>query len=91
MPLRDRAALHEWGRREDPAYSTWQVVNLWVERLASSPWQAPSVPFPELCDPPNYEVRVAEVPDSGGVDVFYRREFADETVDLIWVGRLPST
>jgi hypothetical protein len=67
------------GRREDPSYSTWQVVNLWVEDLASAPWQAPSTPFPELSDLPNYEVRIAEVPNSDGVEVFYRREFTGET------------
>lgn len=62
-----------------------------VEGLGSAPWQAPSTPFLELSDPPEYEVRVAEVPGSGGVEVFYRREFASEVVDLIWVGRLPGS
>lgn len=90
MPLRDRSALREWERREDPTYSTWQVVNLWVEGLSSAPWQAPSTPFAELSDLPNYEVRIAEVPNSDGIEVFYRREFAGELVDLIWVGRLPD-
>jgi hypothetical protein len=87
--LRDVSALDEWGRREDPPYSTWQLVSLWIAGLATAPWQAPSTPFPELSELPEYEVRVAEVPGSGGVEVFYRREFADEAVDVIWVGRLP--
>ena len=91
MPLRDVAALDEWGRRENPPYSTWRIVNLWVDDLDSAPWQAPSTPFPELSDLPNYEIRIAEVPDSNGVEVFYRREFAGEIVDLIWVGRLPGS
>lgn len=91
MSLRVVSALDEWGRREDPPYSTWRIVNLWVEGLGSAPWQAPSAPFPELSALPEYEVRVAEVPDSGGVEVFYRREFASEVVDLIWVGRRPDS
>jgi len=90
VPLRERSALYEWGRRENPPYLTWQIVNLWIERLELSPWQAPSTPFPELSNLPQYEVRVAEVPNSDGVEVFYRREFIGEIVDLIWVGRLPT-
>jgi hypothetical protein len=90
VPFRDVFALDEWGRREDPPYSTWHLVNSWIEGLDSAPWQAPSTPFPELSDLPDYEVRVAEVPDSGGVEVFYRREFAGEIIDLIWIGRLPN-
>ena len=90
MPLRERSAFYEWGGRENPKYLTWQIVNLWIERLELSPWQAPSTPFPELSDLPQYEVRVAEVPNSDGVEVFYRREFIGEIVDLIWDGRLPT-
>ena len=90
MPLRDTSALEAWARREDPPYSTWRLVSEWIAALDSAPWQAPSVPFPELSDPPDYEVRTAEIPDSGGVEVFYRREFERDTVDLIWVGRLPA-
>jgi hypothetical protein len=66
------------------------LVSAWIRALDSAPWQAPSVPFPELSDPPRYEVRTAEIPDSGGVEVFYRREFAGEAIDLIWIGRLPT-
>jgi hypothetical protein len=91
VPLRDVSALDEWGHREDPPYSMWRIVTLWIEGLGSAPWQAPSVPFPELSAPPVYEVRLAEVPGSGGVEVFYRREFASEVVDLIWVGQLPDS
>ncbi|MHB8290083.1 MAG: hypothetical protein ACYDEY_12765 [Acidimicrobiales bacterium] len=65
-------------------------MNLWIEGLAWAPWQAPSTPFPELSDLPNYEVRIAEVPNSDGVEIFRRREFTEEIVDLIWVGCLPG-
>jgi hypothetical protein len=84
-------ALEKWGLRENPPYSTWQLVSRWTEGLAIAPWQAPSVPFEELSDRPNYEVRIAEIPDSGGIEVFYRREFDGEIIDLIWVGRLPES
>ena len=47
-----------------------------------------SVPFPEISDPPTYEIRMAEIPGTDGVEVFYRRRFADELVDLVWVGRI---
>jgi hypothetical protein len=82
VPLRDISALDEWGRHDDPPYSIWRIVSLWVEGLGSGPWQAPSAPFPELSALPDYEVRVAEVPESNGVEVFYRREFASEVVDF---------
>jgi len=64
VSLRDIAALEEWGRRDNPPYSTWQLVSLWVDGLSSAPWQAPSMPFPELSNLPDYEVRISEVPDS---------------------------
>jgi len=73
VPLRDSDALHEWARRQDPP----------VAGLASKPWLAPSVPFEELSDRPRYEVRYAELPDTGGVVVFHRRYFDGEIVDLI--------
>jgi hypothetical protein len=62
----------------------------WVEGLAATPWQAPSAPFPEISDPPNFEYRTAEVPGTDAVEVFYRHHFADGLVDLVWVGRLPA-
>jgi hypothetical protein len=88
VPLRDTAALEEWGERENPPYLTWRIVSEWITGLAAAPWQAPSVPFPELSDPPRYEVRTAEVPDTDGVEVFYRRTFTGEVIDLVWIGRL---
>jgi hypothetical protein len=37
VPLRDRSALHDWGRRENPPYLVWQLVNLWIEGLNHAP------------------------------------------------------
>lgn len=88
MPLRDVAALEEWAERADPPISVWRIVNDWVDGLGSSPWQAPSVPFPELSDQPRYELRTAEILGTDGVEVVYRREYDGEMVDLVWVGRL---
>jgi len=39
-----------------------------------------------MSDLPHYEIRSAKVPGAGGVEVFYRREYNGEIVDLIWVG-----
>ena len=90
MPLRDTDALEEWAQRENPPYMTWRIVSAWVSSLESTPWQAPSVPFPELSDLPNFEVRIAQIPGTDGIEVFYRRTFSGEVIDLIWVGRTPS-
>lgn len=79
--------MDDWARREDPPYSVWQKVSGWVARVASAPWQYPSQPIPELSDQPLYELRTAELADTGGVEVFYRREYDGKIVDLIWVGR----
>ena len=83
VPLRDIDALHDWATRRDPPYSIWMIVSSWVAGLDSTPWQAPSVPFEELSDRPRYEVRYAELPDTGGAVVFYRRYFDGEIVDLM--------
>lgn len=89
MPLRDIDALDEWARRENPPYATWRNVNEWVQSLADAPWRAPSVPFPELSDPPIYEYRTAVVPGTDGVEIIFQRYFDGEIVDLIWVGQFP--
>ena len=44
--------------------------------------------FPELSDPPHYEVRYAEIPATDGVTVFYRRVFDGEFVDIIDVAQV---
>jgi hypothetical protein len=56
-----------------------------VAELDSTAWLAPNVPFEELSDPPRYEVRYAEPPDTNGVVIFYRRYFDGEIVDLMEV------
>lgn len=48
----------------------------------------PAFPFPELSDPPHYEVRYAEIPATDGVTVFYRRVFDGEFVDIIDVAHV---
>ena len=82
MPLRDTAAFDEWVERANPSKELSEPVWEWIQGLEGTPWQAPSVPFPELSDQPDYEVRSAEV---GGVDVFYRHEYATGNVDLIGI------
>ena len=47
----------------------------------------PEHAVPELSFQPDFETRSAEVPDSGGIEVFYRHEYATGEVDLLWVGR----
>ncbi len=66
----------------------WRLVNRWVAELDQAPWRAPSTPFPELSQPPHFEYRTAEITGSDGIEVFYRREFDGEVVDLVWVGRV---
>ena len=38
-----------------------------------------------------HEMRMGEIPDTEGVEVFCWRQFSDETVDLNWVGRVDET
>lgn len=87
MPLRELAAGEEWVQREDPRVSVWRAVRDWIAALGTTPWQAPSAPFPELSDLPPYQLRTAEVPGTG-IEVFYRREFDGEFVDVVWVKQL---
>jgi len=89
VPLPDKSALREWGQRENPPYVTWQIVDLWINKLNSAPWQAPTIPFPEMSDLPHYEIRAAEIPGTDGVEIVYRPEFEGELIDLIWVGKIP--
>jgi hypothetical protein len=70
-----------------PADSVWTIVEAWILGLDRAPWMFPSTPIQELSFQPDFETRSAIVPDSGGVEVFYRNEYASDIVDLIWVGR----
>lgn len=55
----------------------WSAVRWWIADLALTPWQAPSVPFPELSNQPEYEVRSAVVPQTG-IEVIYRHHYATD-------------
>ncbi len=87
MPLRDTSALEEWRARDRPTSALEVTVRAWILGLDTAPWLFPSTPFPELSFQPDFEMRSAEVPESGGVEVFYRHEYATGAVDLIWIGR----
>jgi hypothetical protein len=87
VPLRDVSALDEWREGAGPSSTNSAIVEAWVLGLDAAPWLFPSTPFPELSFQPDFETRSAEVPDSGGIEVFYRHEYATGEVDLIWVGR----
>ena len=63
----------------------WSAVRWWIADLALTPWQAPSVPFAELSNQPEYEVRSAVVPGTD-IEVIYRHHYVTDLVDLIWVG-----
>lgn len=54
----------------------------WIEGLDAISWQAPSVPW--SLDP---KYRIATVPESGGIIVFYSVEVNEpDQVELVWVG-----
>jgi len=86
VTLRETAALDEWVARVGPSSVVEDKVRRWVAGLDTASWQYPSSPFPDLMFAGDYEVRSAVVPDSGGVEVFYRHDFVSDDVDLIWVG-----
>jgi hypothetical protein len=69
------------------ATGTYRAVRAWILGLDDAPWQASSVPLPGFSGPPVYEIRFAKVPDTDGIEVFYKHQFADGLVDLVWVGR----
>ena len=84
------SALHEWKGTQDPPPLVWRTVRDWVGRLGTTPWQAPSVPFPALSEPRLFEVRIAVLfpPTESGFSetrVLYKREFDGEFIDLLWV------
>ena len=90
MPLGDLSALDNWERRDQPTAVVRAAVRRWVNALVDDDgndhsFLYPSTIFPELSFQPNYEVRSAVIPDSGGVEVFYRHEYATGLIALIWV------
>ena len=85
MGLRDISALQEGRIRTNPTPEIWAIVNTWVAGLDSAPWQSPSTPFPELSFFGEVETRSAVVPNSCGIEVFYRHEYASDDIEIIWV------
>lgn len=83
MPLRDVSAFVEWAEGADP--TTYRVVRQWLATVGVEPWQAPSIPLAELSSQPEYEVRTATVPGSGGVVVLYQHFYATNEVDVLSV------
>ena len=67
MPLRDTTAFADWVERAHPSEELSDLVWEWIQGLEGTPWQGPSIPFLELSDQPDYEVRSAEI---ARVDVF---------------------
>jgi hypothetical protein len=67
----------------EPAQDVADSVRSWVQALAYAPWQAPSVPVPELSRQPFYETREALLPF--GVYVVYQQDYQTGTIDLVMV------
>ena len=88
MPLGDLGAFAEWAHREDPSYRLAMAIRGWIEGLARSPWQAPSLPIPEMSLAGEYQTRIATVL---GIEIIYQEQFADGRVDLLHVGTAPVT
>lgn len=80
-------ALDEWLLADRPSNPVWDAVVEWIGGLADAPWQAPSVPRPDLSEQAFSESRVATVPNAEGTAVWYlasyRRPFV---VELVWIG-----
>ncbi len=87
MPLGDLGAFTEWAHRENPPYLLAMAIRGWIERLGDSPWQAPSVPIPEMSVEGEYQIRTAVLQ---GIEIFYQETFSDGVVDLIHVGKSPG-
>jgi len=85
VPLGDTQALRAWGERDNPPYRLWRRVEVWVLGLDHIPWQAPSVPLTDNAGEP-WEIRYAELADTGGVKVFYEHEHHTGLVNLLHVG-----
>lgn len=86
MSLGDISAFGRWVEIANPTLPVWRHARWWVADLAVKPWQAPSRPVPEQSDQPIYEVRTAEIPRTGGIEIVYRYWYDTEVVDLIWIG-----
>ena len=86
MGLGEVGPFFEWVRRDRPAPEVRSAVRTWIAGLGVASWQAPSAQLPDLSDQLVYEVRSAEIPDTDGVCVLYVHEYADNRVDLLYVG-----
>lgn len=86
MPLRNVEAFHEWVRNSEPSPAVRNGVRRWIAELGDRSWQEPSVPMPEVSNPPVYEVRWAVLTMAGSVSVVYRHWYGSDDIDLILVG-----
>jgi hypothetical protein len=59
MALGDLGAFNEWVVQEDPPVSLYAAVKAWIDGLDSAPWQAPSVPIPEMTVEGEYQVKLS--------------------------------
>jgi hypothetical protein len=89
VPLGDTEALRAWADRENPPYRIWRLVDHWVLALDEAPWRAPSIPLTENAGE-RWEIRMGEVPDTEGVEMFYEHEHETGLVNLRHVGRPAS-
>jgi len=78
-------SLRAWGERDNPQYRVWRLVEQWILGLNTIPWQVPSQPLTENTRK-SWEIRVAEVPGSSGVRVFYEHERTSSSVSILYVG-----
>jgi hypothetical protein len=82
VTLGDTSAFNAWISRSDPSYLIGSLVESWIRGLDDISWQAPSVPWSE-----DAKYRIATIPGSGGVIVFYSVEVNEpDYVELVWVG-----
>lgn len=88
MPLGDDAAFHEWRATTSDRHAI-EVVGEWIKRAADEPWLSPSIPQPDVSDSPSSEIRMAVVPESGGIEVCYKQDYVSGWVDLISVRSAP--
>ncbi len=89
MPLRDTSPLYEWAEVNDPHLNEYRIVQQFVASLGGRPWQYPSVPETEATGGAS-EIRSAVVPGTD-VEVVWKHWHASGTVDLLHVGRKPTT